>query len=105
MGHVVQTTYCYYAVLPKVLLTKSCATQDVTAGATGVAPKFSDTLTLFKRGGQILPLHRRGRTQKFPMVTSLSVTVWWSLTEMSPSLCVRMLNNYMNFDFYIMKKF
>ena len=32
--------------------------RDVTAGATGataVAPKFSDTLTLFQPGGQILP--------------------------------------------------
>ena len=32
--------------------------RDVTTGATGateVAPKFSDTLTLFQPGGQILP--------------------------------------------------
>ena len=32
--------------------------RDVTAGATGataVAPKFSDALTLFNPGGQILP--------------------------------------------------
>ena len=32
--------------------------RDVSTGATGataVAPKFSDTLTLFQPGGQILP--------------------------------------------------
>ena len=49
--------------------------RDVSTGATGataVAPKFSDTLTLFQPGGQILPLHCRGRTKKFPEVTSLT---------------------------------
>ena len=29
-------------------------------------PKFSDTLTLFQPGGQILPHPRRGRTKNFP---------------------------------------
>ena len=29
--------------------------RDVTTGATAVAPKFSDTLTLSQPGGQILP--------------------------------------------------
>jgi hypothetical protein len=48
--------------------------REVTAGATGgtaVAPKFSDALTLFQPGGQILPHHRRGCTKIFPVVTSL----------------------------------
>ena len=38
---------------------------DVSTGATGpttVANKFSDTLTLFQPGGQILPTNWRGRT-------------------------------------------
>ena len=47
--------------------------RNVTAGATSatvVAPKFSDTLTLFQPVWQILPHHSRGRTKIFPMVTS-----------------------------------
>ena len=58
--------------------------RDVTAGATSattVAPKFSDTLTLFQQGQgglQILPLYRRGRTKKFPAVTSLK---WHSVLD------------------------
>ena len=39
--------------------------RDVSAGATGataVAPKFSDTLTLFQPGGADYAHHRRGRT-------------------------------------------
>ena len=48
--------------------------RDVTTGTTdktAVAPKFSDVLTLFQPGGQILPYHCRGRTINFPAVTSL----------------------------------
>ena len=43
---------CLYVLLGTI------AYRDVTTGATGataVAPKFSDTLTLFQPGGQILP--------------------------------------------------
>ena len=39
--------------------------RDVSAGATGataVAPKFSDTLTLSQPEGADSALHRRGRT-------------------------------------------
>ena len=39
--------------------------RDVSAGATGataVAPKFSDTLTLSQPGGADSAHHRRGRT-------------------------------------------
>ena len=48
--------------------------RDVTIGAThtnAVAPKFSDSLTLVRPGGQILPQHHRGCTKNFPTVTSL----------------------------------
>ena len=50
---------------------------DVTAGATGatvVAQKFSDILTLFQPGPgwQILPHHCRGRTNNILVVTSLN---------------------------------
>ena len=44
--------------------------RDVTAGATSatvVAPKFSDTLTLFQPGGADC----RGCTMNFPVVMSL----------------------------------
>jgi hypothetical protein len=49
--------------------------RDVTTGATGataVAPKFSDTLTLSKPRGADSTHHRRGRSLHFPVVTSLS---------------------------------
>ena len=48
--------------------------RDVTTGATGataVAPKFSDTLTLSKPRGADSTHHRRGRSLHFPVVTSL----------------------------------
>ena len=51
----------------------------VTAGATGataVAPKFSDVLTLFQPGeggGADSAQHRRGYTKNFPVVTSLLI--------------------------------
>ena len=51
--------------------------RDVTAGttiATAVAPTFSDNLTLFQPGGQILPHQRRGSTKNFPVVTTLQST-------------------------------
>ena len=41
-------------------------------GATAVAPKFSDTLTLFQPRGTDSAYHRRGRTYIFPVVMSLS---------------------------------
>jgi hypothetical protein len=50
--------------------------REVTIGATGAtadAPKFSNTLTLFQPGRQILPLHRRSRTKKLPGITSLKI--------------------------------
>ena len=40
-------------------------------GATGVAPKFSDTLTLFQLRGADSAHHWHGRTYIFPVVTSL----------------------------------
>ena len=48
--------------------------RDVSVGATGataVAPKFSDTLTLFQPGGEDYAHHWRGRTEIFPVITSL----------------------------------
>ena len=48
--------------------------RDITAGVTGataVAPKFSDTLTLFQPRGADSAHHRLGRTYIFPVVTSL----------------------------------
>ena len=48
--------------------------RDEPTGATGttkVAPKFSDTLTLFQPGEVDSAHHRRGRTKKFPTVTSI----------------------------------
>ena len=48
--------------------------RDVSTGTTGTttdAPKFSDTLTLFQPGEQILPQHRRSCTNISPTVTSL----------------------------------
>ena len=53
--------------------------RDVTTGATGatvVAPKFSDTLTLSQPRGQILPTksahHCRVHTYHFPVFTPLN---------------------------------
>ena len=54
--------------------------RDVSAGATGateVAPKFSDTLTLFQPRGADTAHHWQGRTYIFLMVMSLSVIVYW----------------------------
>ena len=48
---------------------KSNKYRDVTAGATGVtavAPKFSDTLTLFQPGGADSTQHCRGCTKNSP---------------------------------------
>ena len=49
--------------------------RDVTTGSTGttmVAPKNSDTLTLFQPGGGAdSAQHRRGHTKNFPMDASL----------------------------------
>ena len=53
-------------LLYKEFQTNTNVIRDVTAGASGataVAPKFSDALTQFQPGGQILPLHQRGRTK------------------------------------------
>ena len=50
--------------------------RDVSTGATGatvVAPKFSDTLTLSPPWGADSAHHCRGRNEIFPMVTSLSL--------------------------------
>ena len=55
--------------------------RDVTAGATGataVAPKFSDALTLFQPGGgRFCPTICRGRTINFPAVTSLITLIFF----------------------------
>ena len=54
--------------------------RDVTTGVTGattVAPKFPDVLTLFLPGGLNLPLHCKGRTKEFPAVTSLYLIYSW----------------------------
>ena len=50
--------------------TRATGVTGVT-GATAVEPKFSDTLTLFQPGEQILPQHRRSCTNISPTVTSL----------------------------------
>ena len=50
--------------------------RDVTIGATGataVAPKFSDNLTLSQPRGADYAHHRRGRSYHFPVVTSLQL--------------------------------
>ena len=47
--------------------------RGITAGATAVAPKFSDALTLFQPRGEDSAQHRRGRTKNFPVVTSLGL--------------------------------
>ena len=50
--------------------------RDVTTGATGatvVAPKFSDTLTLSQPRGADSAHHHRGRSQHFSVVTSLLI--------------------------------
>ena len=61
--------------VPEFLLWRvKISNRDVTAGATGataVAPKFSDALTLFQPGGADSAQHRRGSTKIFPVVTSL----------------------------------
>ena len=49
--------------------------RDVSTGATGatrVAHKFSDTLTLFQLRGADSAHHWHGRTYIFPVVTSLT---------------------------------
>ena len=49
--------------------TKPKSYRDVTAGATGatsVAPKFSDALTLFQPEGTDSAQHQRGCTKNFP---------------------------------------
>ena len=49
--------------------------RDVSTGATGataVAPKFSDTLTLSQPGGADSTHHQRSRTKIFPVITSLA---------------------------------
>ena len=45
------------------------AARDVTAG---VAPKFSDALILFHPSGTAFAQHSRGRSNNFPVVTSLA---------------------------------
>ena len=52
--------------------------RDETTGATGtteVAPKFSDTFTLFQPDEVDSAQHRRGRTKNLPMDTSLDLQV------------------------------
>ena len=64
--HLVLTIYKYVLV-----------SRDVSAGATGataVAPKFSDTLTLSQPRGADSAHHHRGRSQHFSVVTSLICT-------------------------------
>ena len=56
----------------KIVCTLVC--RDVSTGATGataVAPKFSDTLTLFQPRGADSAHHWHGRTYIFLVVTSL----------------------------------
>ena len=56
--------------------TKLIKIRDVTTGATGatgVAPKFSDTLTLSPPRGADSAHHCRGRSYNSPVVTSLKI--------------------------------
>ena len=53
--------------------------RDVTAGATGataVAPKFSDTLTLFQPRGQILPTITEIAAIIFPWLRPWTLSLW-----------------------------
>ena len=55
------------------------STRDVSTGATGataVAPKFSDTLTLFQPRGADSAHHWHGRTYIFLVVTSLGSMIY-----------------------------
>ena len=73
-------------VKQKFILEANCvnaiksAFRDVTAGATGatiIAPKFSDALTLFQPRGADSAQHCKGCTQNFPVVTSLALHHMW----------------------------
>ena len=58
--------------------TSSCELRDVTTGATGateVAPKFSDAITLSQPRGADSAHHYRGRSKKFSVVMSLELTI------------------------------
>ena len=62
----------------KITNKKTIFVRDVSTGATGateVAPKFSDTLTLSPPGGEDSAHHRRGPTKNFPVDTSLNYPV------------------------------
>ena len=53
--------------------------RDVSTGATGataVAPKFSDTLTLFQPGGQILPTIGAVEPEFFPWLRPCLLFFW-----------------------------
>ena len=60
--------------------------RDVTAGATAVAPKFSDALTLFQPGGQILPNIAKV-AQKFPR-GYINLVPFWSPKKLSLNVMV-----------------
>ena len=50
-------------------------------GATGVAPKFSDTLTLFQPRGADSAHHRRGRTYIFPALYRASNFLFTAVSD------------------------
>ena len=53
------------SIVEQVFAISAASIRDVSAGATGataVAPKFSDTLTLSQPWGADFAYHRRGRT-------------------------------------------
>ena len=89
---------CYSLWVWKVNKQTLTHIRDITPGPTGasvVAPKFSDTLTLFhqrgwaaKGGGQILLHHCRDCTKNFLMVTSLHINLAldWAPKFAIPSL-------------------
>ena len=70
---------CFSVSYRKCLLrTDEYVLRDVTTGATGateVAPKFSDALTLSQPRGADSAHHYRGRSKKFSVVTSLELTI------------------------------
>ena len=65
-------------------------------GTTEVAPKFSDTFTLFQPDDVDSAQHRRGRTKNLPMDTSLDLQVnlcqkLFFLQNMGRTCCVQKL--------------
>jgi hypothetical protein len=68
-------------------------------GTTTVAPKFSDTLTLFQPRGAYSAYHHRGYTQNFPEDTSLNqnasnVSRLWFVSPMIQNTAEHIIDTY-----------